>query len=316
MSYDCKILADATSPAGDRLTTFQITFPRFILAELNTHRALSRNSASSRAIPVAKAIKAVEDSPFIPEEFGANVPGMLWKETLEGEKDLAARRAWRYAIDQAVWVARKLDEGDVHKALANRVLEPYQWHTAIITATDWENFWALRIDENAQPEFRKIAEMMRDAYETQSPWVAQPGEWSLPLVDESEMIGDGEGIVTIDWDYWKKISAGRCARVSYLTHDGVRDPQKDIELAESLMANGHMSPLEHQATPFTEYERDYIAEIQDQIEHDGQCNFITQQLYNQIEHGIQYDQNLKGWHSYRSFIPNQDNFGRIKDALH
>jgi hypothetical protein len=78
--YDVKVLADSiyglSSGQTARITTMQVTFPRFILAEINTHRAFSRNSASSRAIPTEKIIEQVVTNPFIPETFNRRVKGM------------------------------------------------------------------------------------------------------------------------------------------------------------------------------------------------------------------------------------------------
>ena len=48
------IAADSINVKGKRITTFIVTMPRIVLAELNTHRVFSRNSASSRAIPFTK----------------------------------------------------------------------------------------------------------------------------------------------------------------------------------------------------------------------------------------------------------------------
>src|ERR1044072_534502 len=86
MAFDAKVLADSRSPAGRRLTTLEATFPRFVLAEFNPHRVSSRNSASSRAIPIAKQLRRVLDDPYVPIEFGSNQPGMQAAEPLAREK--------------------------------------------------------------------------------------------------------------------------------------------------------------------------------------------------------------------------------------
>jgi thymidylate synthase ThyX len=194
MAYGAKILADSISPEGHRLTTFEITFPRLVLAEFNTHRVFSRNSASSRAIPVVKQLKRILEDPFVPLEFGTNQPGMQAGAALGGIKLQHARQAWRHARNEAVIQALKLisspmcvedglaqqdktgwqlsdlvtsveeylsqvancpeqaysDHLGVHKQLANRLLEPFMWHTVILTATEWSNFFALRAHKDAQ----------------------------------------------------------------------------------------------------------------------------------------------------------------------
>lgn len=174
-------------------------------------------------------------------------------------------------------MCRRIGEGWVHKSVTNRLLEPFMWHTAIITATEWSNFFALRTDKNAQPEFRHIALMMQKLYETNTPRYLGYSSWHLPLVKDNEVFGDH---YPFDWDYWKKVSVGRCARVSYLTHDGVRDPDADVALHDRLMTNGHLSPFEHVATPRRE------------------C--------------VGCDSNFVGWHQYRKDIANEDDFSQVQ----
>ncbi len=142
-----KIVADSVSAKGHRLTTMVVTFPRFILAELNTHRAFSRNSASSRAIPFQKMVKAVQENPFIPIAWQKDHKGMQGTEYLSTEYDHLGEHAWYAwleARNQAVRIAKSINELGVTKQLCNRLLEPFMWHTAIISATDWSNFFKLR----------------------------------------------------------------------------------------------------------------------------------------------------------------------------
>ena len=274
MSFDAKVLADSISPAGRRLTTLEATFPRFVLAEFNTHRVFSRNSASSRAIPIFKQLRRVLEDPYVPIEFGANQPGMQAGAPLEGGARLAAEGEWLGARDDAVRRVLALvagpdelapDEGlpaslarieqtykgeqrpadwlNVHKQVANRLLEPFMWHTVIVTATEWDNFFNLRCHADAQPEIRRVATAMRDARQASQPAELGDDEWHLPLVrpEDREQVDSLADLL--------KVSAGRCARVSYLTHAGKRDLAADIELHDRLLESGHMSPLEHPARP-------------------------------------------------------------------
>lgn len=238
MSYEVKVLADSIA-SGVRLTTLQVTLPRFVLAELNTHRMLSRNSASSRAIPVEKAIAKVRDNPFVPEAFAANQRGMQAGEELEGEANHQARAIWGYGAYHAQKTAAGLAQIGAHKQWANRPLEPYAWHTAIITATEWANFFSQRCSPDAQPEIRRAAEMMRDVMAESVPLELWPGEWHSPF---NHWWGEDEGI---EDDVLVKIATARCARVSYLTHDGRRDTEADLALHDRLLKAGHMSPFEH-----------------------------------------------------------------------
>jgi len=142
---DAKIITDSVNKNGDRLTTFILTFPRFILAELNTHRAFSRNSASSRAIPFKKMVKSVEENPFIPIAWQKDHKGMQGTEYLNQDADEGLIvRDWLSARDNAVEVAKSLNKEGVTKQLCNRLLEPFMWHTVIISATEFSNFFELR----------------------------------------------------------------------------------------------------------------------------------------------------------------------------
>lgn len=239
--FNARVLTDSVSPAGIRLTTLEVRFPRFILSELNTHRVLSKNSASSRAIPTNKMIERVLQNPAMPVEWGVNKPGMSASEALTEEQAGEARAEWLRARDSAVEHVRRLQKYNVHKQVVNRLLEPFMWHTVIISGTEWENFYNLRCSPNAQPEIRVAAELMRDAMRASMPKSVAHGEWHLPLVQDDER--------DLPIEQLKKISAARCARVSYLTHDGNRNIEKDIELCERLRSDRHLSPFEHVATP-------------------------------------------------------------------
>ena len=308
MSYECQILADSISVYEDRLTTFQITFPRIILAEINTHRMLSRNSASSRAIPVKKSLEALMLDPFVPT-FAKNQPGMTPGAILNDQE--VAHNLWISAKAEAETHAAALASIDVHKVWANRLLEPFKWHTSIVTGTDWYNYFALRTAPDAQAEFRRIAVMMEAALAESVPQKLHEGQWHLPLVTEQEKTPDCNYSATHgSWWVNADFSAGRCARVSYLTHDGKRDIRADFDLALKLKESGHMSPFEHQATPFGISDQNLLVDITHKLNtHLYQYSSITQAQWDRVRHGLLYDQNLRGWHSYRSFIPNQENHG-------
>lgn len=248
--FTCKILADSINLVGDRLTTFEITLPRIILAEFNTHRMLSRNSASSRAIPVEKMMKRVEEDPFFPVYWGKNQKGMQATQELTPGEIVEAKQEWLKARDFALSQAKKLLDLGVHKQITNRIIEPWMWHTVITSATEWQNFFNLRTHKDAQPEIQVIAKMMKEAYDISFPRTLITGEWHLPLIDWDDVV---EGEVT-DAE-WPEVSSGKCARVSYLTHDGKRDPKADLDLCRKLTEAGHMSPMEHAAMALGSSER-------------------------------------------------------------
>ncbi len=239
--FNARVLTDSVSPAGIRLTTLEVRFPRFVLSEFNTHRVFSRSSASSRAVPTKKMIERVLENPTMPVEWGVNKPGMSASEALTTEQTEEAKQEWLRARDSAVEHVRKLQKFNVHKQVINRLLEPFMWHTVIVTATEWANFFELRLAENAQPEIRRAAQCMRAAIDASKPIAVTVGDWHLPLIQSDER--------SLPVETLKMVSAARCARVSYLTHDGKRDIEKDIDLCEKLRADRHLSPFEHVATP-------------------------------------------------------------------
>ncbi len=277
MTYAAKILADSNSPEGVRLTTMEVVIPRIVLAEFNTHRMFSRNSASSRAIPIHRMLKRVHDNPFIPSHWGANQKGMQANGELGPGAAACCEREWLQARDYAIKSAQMLADLDLHKQIANRLLEPFMWHTVIVTATEWDNFFAQRCHPDAHPDIRKPAELMREALDGSIPQQLEYRHWHLPLLQEDELkqARSAEPCAS-----WPRVSIGRCARVSYLTHEGVRDTSKDIELCDQMLRKGHMSPFEHVARP---------------------------------RYGNMFCGNFRGWRQYRKDIEHEENrLGQVK----
>ena len=312
------MIADSISPQGHRLSTMEVVIPRFILSEFNTHRVFSRNSASSRAIRVAVSIGRVLFDPYVPKRFGLNQGGMQSSNYVnEGEQGyLEAKQAWLWSRDAAVisalsmlvghkavedirndfqrfgvldpdkalevaedydrrFKAKELTESDlnIHKQFVNRLLENWAWQTILVTATEWGNFFALRTHQDAQDQIAIPARLMQEAYESSNPTLLKQGQWHLPLVRPEEMDEAKQ-----DTEKWKKVSTGRSARVSYLTHDGKRDPEADVRLFNRLQSGGHLSPFEHPATP------------------SGDDEFYG---------------NLRGWKSYRKFFDNESDYSAV-----
>lgn len=250
--YSARVIADSIWD-GTRITTLEVTIPRFVLAEFNTHRVFARNSASSRAIPVHKRILSISESPFVPEMFASNKKGMQAGDGLPEEQQREARRVWIESRDFALVQAQRLAELGAHKQWANRLLEPFAWHTLLVTSTEWANFFALRDSTEAQPEFAITARLMREAMDSSRP---RSTSKHLPLVYPEDYKAASEIIDSSDpesvgaknvSELLIKVSVGRCARVSYLTHDGIRDLMADVRLCHRLLENGHMSPFEHVA---------------------------------------------------------------------
>lgn len=251
-----EVIADSVSESGQRLTTMEVQCHRFVLAEFNTHRAFSRNSASSRAIPVSKMLERVRMNPAIPLEFPAEQRGMQGGEILGEDEAMAVKAWWLDAARNAVASAEYLNkEFGVHKSVVNRLLEPFLYHRIIVSSTEWENFFAQRCSPLAQPEIREVAKCMRDALHLSHPVPLPYGAWHLPYVDsetweaisKSGRVELGKSMYPIA----QAISCARCARVSYMTHEGRKDIDADLSLFEKLIGANppHWSPLEHVATP-------------------------------------------------------------------
>lgn len=256
------IIADSISPAGVRLITMEWIYPRFIHSEVKTHRMFSTSSMSSRAVPVKKMLKQVLFDPAMPVHWGANQSGMQAKAQLTGWRLSAARGLWRVGSVLAVGVAWAMNAVGLHKQIANRVLEPWQWMHTVVTATEFDNFFTLRRHEDAQPEFHALAEEVYWCMLYSEP--AKTGI-HLPYVPLEER-------ATLTRTEAFKVSAARCARVSYLTHDG-KTPSKeaDLKLFDRLAGSEpiHASPLEHQGMAMEE------------------------------QYSHTYSGNIRGWHQFR-----------------
>lgn len=276
-----EIIADSKNvETGGRATTFVLKFPRIVLAEFNTHRMISKNSASSRAIPFEKMIKYVKETPFIPIKFMKNHSGMQGDEYFIGEEEEKLRERWLEARDWAVVKSRELFDMGLTKQLVNRTLEPYLYHTVIATGTDWENFFKLRAHGAAEIHIEDLAKKMLVAYNESTPKNLKLGEWHIPFGDKFD--NDRLAVLAHEEQLDKseseklvvKIATARCARVSYMNFDGKDDYKADVNLHDRLAQYGHWSPFEHCAKAsndfrsgnftggFTQYRKEFINENQ------------------------------------------------------
>ena len=245
MTIEASVVADSVSYEGDRITTLQLKYPRFIHSELLTHRVFSRNASSSRAIPVKKMLAEVWNRPATPIHWGKNMAGMQAREELGAMRMGISKLLWRWSGRGMCAVVWLMDKVGLHKQVANRLLEPWQHIHVVVTATDWENFFALRCHPDAQPEFQDLALKMRSAMESSIPVKRAVGDWHLPYVTTSER-------EELPLKFAIEVSVARCCRVSYLNHGGsVSKVGEDLRLYDRLVSATppHMSPTEHQATP-------------------------------------------------------------------
>jgi thymidylate synthase ThyX len=251
-SFSATIIAGSENRyTGTRITTFELEYPRFIHAELMTHRAFSRNAASSRAIPVTKVIEHVQNNTAMPVHWGKNQAGMQAKEEIQDVE--SAVKIWYSARDEAIKHAVKLHEAGCHKQIVNRLLEPFTIIKTLVTATDWNNWFWLRNHPDAQPEIKYLAEIMLQAmrdYEHRYDKL-NDRDWHMPYVSWErtgpiQRFYDSEGN-TLTESQAMKISASCCAQVSYRKLDTSTDKAENI--FDRLIASEpvHASPTEHQA---------------------------------------------------------------------
>lgn len=307
-----EIIADSKNEHGQRLTTFVVKFPRIILAEFNTHRMLSRNSASSRAIPFERMLKLVQEDPFIPIAWMKDHKGMQGNEFFtdveEGPFTAAwFENQWLDSRDTALTRAKLLSEAGLTKQIVNRLLEPFMWHTVIVTGSEWENFFALRAHGAAEIHMEELANRMMETYNNSTPKLLKAGEWHIPFGDKL----DEERLMDVVMNYTTseerkkddlggtknkfkiQIATARCARVSYLNFEGKDDYEADIKLHDNLLTAGHMSPFEHCAKAMNRGEFD--SSFHKGFEGDGP-EFYTNG----------WSGNFRGFIQYRKLLPGEN----------
>lgn len=286
------IIADSISPEGIRLTTFQLRYWRGIHAELMTHRAFSRNAGSSRARPSKAIIEQVASDPWGPLHWGKNEPGMQANAELDGWELTNTQGAWKQSAKFAAEMAQHMVQNNAHKQIVNRLLEPFTYIDVVVTATDFANWYALRDHEDAQPEIRRLAELMKRAHLESIPKLLQPGGWHLPYITEQDWADATYRSINMigALSLLKKASAARCARVSYKLFNGdTANFGADLELFDRLLVSQplHASPAEHQATPDIYKKHNWRT---------GESpHWVNPQL-----HG-----NFRGWNQHRKMLPNE-----------
>jgi hypothetical protein len=282
-STTVKVIA-ASSHKGMNVTTLELEYPRIIHAELLTHREFSRNSSSSRAIPVKTMINNIRKNMFVPVYWGKNQSGMQAKEELTGVRRFLAKSLWIIGGHINLLGATLLNAVGVHKQLANRNLEYISYMKTIVTSTSFDNFLALRDHEDAQQEIQDVAKKLRVALAATNREELAEGEWHTPYVEHRrDDLGNliyGRGIST---STAKKISVSCVAQVSYRKADCTKDKAMKIfnQLATSVPL--HASPFESVLTPSAAGEFFGITAIN-------------------ILNGDKLSGNSKGWVQYRHLL--------------
>jgi Thymidylate synthase complementing protein len=318
MTITAKIIADSISPSGKRITTYELEYPRFIHAEFMTHRLFSRNAASSRAIPVSRAIELILADTAMPIHWGKNQPGMSAKEecnelvharlpSLE-DRGLLREQAWNFARDCAITIAEQFNKAGYHKQIVNRLLEPFTHIKVVCTATEYDNFFWLRRHPDAQPEIRELADQMWQAREASVPAQLDSGDWHVPYYKTGQwvraIIKDGKNQVVdceqdcnfVSLQEALAISSSCCAQVSYRKLDDSLEKAQDIfkRLVESKPV--HASPFEHQATPFKAPNQREVLRNCDKEQYLGATHIDMLGNY--------WSGNFCGWTQHRQLIDN------------
>lgn len=303
---EAKVICDSVNPNGTRITTFELIYPRFIHSELMTHRVFSRNSASSRAIPISAMLDAISANPAEPVHWGKNQAGMQAKEELDQPQKVRVQALWREAVDAVVAISQRMADEGAHKQVANRITEFAQHMKIVLTSTQYENWFWLRDHTDADPTIKALAEAMNSAYSNSIPCNLRFGEWHLPYVrcievwpmtvggrDKGKQLYFANG-QEISLEEAKMISASCCAQVSYRKSDGSLEKAKVIfdRLIESEPV--HASPVEHQAMCFNS------KKIWDIFPESTWAEGIT----HIDREGWYWSGNFKDWIQHRQLIPN------------
>lgn len=314
-----KVLLDSISEAGIRFITFEIEYPRIILAELNTHRGLSKNSSSSRAIPTKKMFEQLTGRPV---RFGGNVSGMQDNGShTQLINDLYTPEEW---WDLAKLSAKSFSQGfsdaGYHKQISNRITETFQKMKTVISGTEWANYFWLRNHTAADPSLGDLASCMFEAYQQSTPTLLRAGQWHLPYVsvdyiydDRIQLffIDDQSGLcnnITIEDAI--KVSCARTAAVSFRNEDyGL---EKCIQVYERLVGDErkHASAMEHAATPM---KPEYVMYPSCRTIGDVNraCDPNTwQDGISHMDHNKQlWSGNLRGWIQHRKTIRGENYAG-------
>lgn len=263
------ILASRGANGAPPIYTIRLRYPRIIHGEIMTHRVFSRNARSSRAVPVKTMLLETTTIPFIPWHWGANQKGMQageecnekvlipdWDDiNLAGDPEMIStdrEEAWLQARDKAVDIATAMMEAGYHKQIPNRLLEPFSWIDTLITATDWANFLHLRDHKDAEPHLQDLARLVKQAIEEAEVRTLDEGHWHLPYINEDDWLEAHAGNMNTKAECFAwlcKLSAARCARISYKPFDGDASYERELERYNQLVTSErvHASPLEHQA---------------------------------------------------------------------
>lgn len=288
-SISAEVIADSISPKGHRITTFRLIYPRFVHSEFMTHRLFSRNSSSSRAIPVQVMLDQIRSTPAYPVHWGRNQSGMQAKEELDSANIAHCKALWRNASHIAADYAQAMADLGLHKQVSNRLVEPFQMMNVILTATEYHNFFHLRNHSDADPNIQALSLAMYDSLSKSRPNILIEGEWHTPFVpyiDKQYWVED----TPVPLEVARNISASVCAQVSFRKED--LSLEKAERIIDRLINSDpcHASPVEHQATPISANHSNWRG---------------TPGITHTTKNGDLWSGNFNGWIQYRKLLPNE-----------
>ena len=260
MTVSVEIVADSVDIRGNRITTFELIFPRIVLAEFLTHRLFSRNSSSSRAIPVKRMNEMILEDVAMPVHFGKNQAGMQdageHSELIIGQ--YTPSEWWRMAVETMVDFSNEFDKAGYHKQVCNRLVEFGQHMKIVMTSTCMDNWFNLRNHHDADPTIHALALCTLESYRESTPRVLNAGEWHTPYYSEGFWSEHAHGLDSsgVSLQDALMISASCCAQVSYRRLDDTLEKARIIYARLVETQPVHASPTEHQATPI-EVDDDY-----------------------------------------------------------
>lgn len=199
-----------------------------------TYLTASRYWMYDRDYAIASTLRLLLGDKFIQDKVGV----MNW----DANYTYMIVHNWRELIDDYMehYKADDVDEYDmpsIHKQNANRLLEPFMWHEALVTSTYWKNFLDLRISDGAQPEIKALAVLVRAVLHEHVP---TPSWVHLPF-------GDPDALPLDDWGKTSDAllaAASECARISYKDRSSMKNNDNSA-LGRKLLEQKHMSPFEH-----------------------------------------------------------------------
>lgn len=318
-----EVILASKGPDQKPIYTIRMRYPRIIHGEIMTHRVFSRNARSSRAVPVKTMLNEVRNTPFVPWHWGKNQEGMQADEECSepvyitdfgGDVDFAGDYPRDALSNVEAWIASSQDlamyaeafmNAGYHKQIPNRLLEPFSWIDTLVTSTEWDNFLWLRDHKDAEPHLQDLARLVHQAIDNATIVPLEPDEWHQPyIVAEDWTEADRRGLIFDESrEFINKISAARCARISYKPFDGDASYERELERYDSLVTADrvHASPLEHQATPdvMVTASVDLFQDDNESLTPDETLD--SKRVYKQKQlHG-----NLDGYIQYRKTIPNE-----------